>query len=45
MGAIVWFRRASEYAIGTALVLLHLALAGRGLKLAETLRRSSERGE
>jgi hypothetical protein len=33
METIRWFRRASEFALGTALVLAHLALSGRGLRL------------
>ncbi len=35
MATIRWLSRASEYALGAALVLTHLALAGRGMRLIE----------
>jgi len=35
MATLRWFRRASEYALGTAIVLAHLALSGRSLRLIE----------
>ena len=38
MTTIRWFQRTTEYLVGMALVLAHLALAGRAFAVGEVLR-------
>ena len=45
MGTIRWLHRSTEYLVGMALVLAHLALAGRSLAVAEALREPRPRDD
>jgi hypothetical protein len=44
MDAIRWLQRTTEYLVGMALVMAHLALAGRGMALGEALREPRKHG-